>query len=475
MPPLTRPDHPSKIKLRPREAELIGETEVLVIGGGPAGIGAAIGAADAGAKVILVERYGFLGGNATAASVNNLMSYYTHHYEYKLHPEINFYPQDHGQGEPVIAGVLSQLVDRMVKRGGAIHPSLATGYVTPFDSEIFKKLAEEMLDQHQVKFLYYALASGIIGEKEPEGVILETKSGPLAIKSQIMIDCTGSGDIAAWAGAPYEIGRESDGLTQPISLMFSIVNFDPAAFEEYVKQHPDDWNGCQGLKNLIAQATRDGKLNMPREDVLIFGMPHDRELNINCTRINKVSGINVWDLTYAEYLGRQQMQQIEAFFQYYVPGFKDTYIAQSGPQVDVRETRRIMGEYKLTAEDVLNAHKFPDVIARGAYPIDIHTPDGRGTVLMRVPPGEAYDIPLRCLIPLKVDRVIVAGRCISGTHEAQGSYRIMPIDMATGQAAGVCAALSIKNHKTPRTLEYQIVQKELLRQGANLRDIKMNE
>jgi len=142
---------------------------------------------------------------------------------------------------------------------------------------------------------------------------------------------------------------------------------------------------------------------------------------------------------------------------------------QSGVNIGVRETRRILGEYQLTVDDVLGARKFDDAIARGAYPVDIHNPEGSGTVLKRLPPGEAYDIPLRCLLPRNTQRLIVAGRCISGTHEAHSSYRVMPIVMATGQAAGVCAAIASREGKTPREVSVRAVQRELLRQGASLR------
>src|SRR5690606_27987645 len=147
-----------------------------------------------------------------------------------------------------------------------------------------------------------------------------------------------------------------------------------------------------------------------------------------------------------------QMRQIMAFLKRYVPGFADAYLMQSGVNVGVRETRRIVGEYVLTADDLLGARKFDDVIARGSYPVDIHNPQGKGTVLKRLPPGEAYDLPLRALIPQRVENVLVAGRGISGTHEAHSSYRVMPIAMATGQAAGVCAALAAASDTPPRSV-----------------------
>jgi hypothetical protein len=301
-----------------------------------------------------------------------------------------------------------------------------------------------------------------------EGAVLETKSGPLAVRARVTIDCTGDGDAAVAAGAPCEIGR-ADGLVQPMTLMFRMVEFQRAAFEAYVAEHPKQWRGVHGLWDLVREATQAGELELPREDILFFATPHEREVSVNSTRVTRVLGTDVWDLSYAEWASRRQMRQIAEFLRRYVPGFDKSYVAQSGVNVGVRETRRILGDYQLTADDVLAARKFDDAVARGAYPIDIHNPKGSGTILRRLPPGEAYDIPLRCLLPRKVEGMLVAGRCISGTHEAHSSYRVMPIVMATGQAAGVCAAIAAQNNVSPRRVSVGAVQKELARQGASLR------
>ncbi len=467
MPALARPAAVERVPLPLRAATLAGETDVLVVGGGPAGLGAAIGAADAGARVILAERYGFLGGNATAALVMPLMSFHTQQRAAEKAGAATLLPTDHGPGEPVVAGVLKRLLERLVAVGGAIRPSLQTGYVVPFDPEWFKLVALELLDEAGVAYLLHAFASGVLGDGRVEGVVFETKSGPLAIRARVTVDCTGDGDVAVQAGAPFEIGR-ADGLVQPMTLMFRVVDFERAAFAEYVKAHPKDWRGVHGLWDLVRRASAAGELELPREDILFFATPHEREVSVNCTRITRVLGTDVWDLSYAEAEGRRQMRQIAAFFRKYVPGFERAYVAQSGVNVGVRETRRIVGDYTLSAEDVLQARKFDDAIARGAYPIDIHNPTGSGTVLRRLPPGEAYDIPLRCLLPQSTEGVIVAGRCLSGTHEAHSSYRVMPIAMATGHAAGVCAALAAKAGSALRAIDVAAVRGELERQGASL-------
>jgi hypothetical protein len=445
------------------------DADVLVVGGGPAGLGAALGAAGAGADVVLAERYGFLGGNATVALVMPLMSFHTQGLAGPARDEVRLLPTDHGEGEPVVAGALWTLLERLVAAGGAVWPSPETGYVVPFDPEDFKLVALDLLDDAGVRFLFHALASGVAPGPGSLRVVFETKSGPLVIDAQVVVDCTGDGDVAAAAGARYELGRADDALVQPMTLMFRMVEFEHPGFEAYIREHPEQWRGVHGLWDLIEQATRAGELRLPREDILFFATPHDREVSVNSTRVTDVPGTDVWDLTRAEWESRRQMREIVRFLRRRVPGFELAYAAQSGVAVGVRETRRVLGEYVLTGDDVLAARRFPDAIARGSYPIDIHNPTGSGTTLKRLPPGEAYDIPLRCLLPRRTERLLVAGRCISGTHEAHSSYRVMPIAMATGQAAGVCAALATKAGRPARDVPAAHVQHELLAQGASLR------
>ena len=469
MPALQRPSTVRHLTLPARRGTLAARTDVLVVGGGPAGIGAAMGAAAAGADVVLVERYGFLGGNATVALVMPWMSFHTQRPQPPRLGEANLMPTDHGKGEAVIGGTHIDVIQRLVADGGAVPPSRDTGYTVPFDPEVFKTTALDLLDEAGVHYLFHAFASGTLGGGEAEAVVFETKSGPLVIEAGAIVDCTGDGDVAAAAGAAYEVGRPADGLVQPMSLMFRMVEVDRSAFAAYVQQRPDQWRSVHGLWELIRQATAAGDLQLPREDILFFGTPHEREVAVNSTRVTDALGIDVWDLTRAEAVSHRQMRQISAFLRRYVPGFADAYVAQSGAGIGVRETRRVLGDYVLTGDDVLSARKFDDVIARGTYPVDIHNPTGSGTLLKTVPPGDAYDIPLRCLLPQGVDRLLTAGRCISGTHEAHSSYRVTPIAMATGQAAGVCAAMATTAGVAPRQLTVDLVQTELRRQGADLR------
>jgi hypothetical protein len=376
-------------------------------------------------------------------------------------------PTDHGEGEPVVAGVLWMLLDRLVRARGAITPTPDTGYTVPFDPEVFKLVTYDMLAGAGVKLLLHAFASDLVALPDAARVVFETKSGPVVIDADVVVDCTGDGDLAAAAGAPFEIGRPEDGLTQPMTLMFRIGHLDVDGFGAYVREHPDQWKGVHGLWDLIGAARDAGELDLPREDILFFATPHEGEVSVNSTRFGGL-GISVWDLTRAELAMHRQLASISQFLRTRVPGFESSYVIQSGVQVGVRETRRVLGDYQLTGQDVLDARKFPDVVARGAYPVDIHNPNGPGTILRRLPQGTSYDIPLRTLLPRDVDRLLVAGRCISGDHVAHSSYRIMPISMATGQAAGVCAALAARAGKPPREVPVAQVQRVLRAQGASL-------
>jgi hypothetical protein len=183
-----------------------------------------------------------------------------------------------------------------------------------------------------VKFLLHAFASDVVGRPRVGGVVFETKSGPVVVEASAVVDATGDGDVAALAGAPFELGRDPDGLVRPMTLIFRMVEFQRAAFEEHVRQHPDQWRGVHGLWDLVRRAAEAGELDLPREDILFFATPHEYEVSVNSTRVTRVLGTDVWDLTYAEWESRRQLRQLAAFFRRYVPAFERAYVVQSGTQ-----------------------------------------------------------------------------------------------------------------------------------------------
>jgi glycine/D-amino acid oxidase-like deaminating enzyme len=451
---------------------VLAETDVLVVGGGHAGLCAAAGAARAGARVFLVERWGFLGGSPTAGLMSPLMSFYRTMPSVRPPPPDALVPTKSGPAEPVVAGIFRELLDRLVAAGGAIEPSEETGHLTVFDAHVLRAVAFDLLDADGVDYLLYAQASGV--EKDGDavrGVVFDSKDGPFVIRAKAVVDATGDGDVAAFAGVPHSIGRPSDGLTEPVSLFFNVAGFDHATFSAYVRENPDDWHGgVQGLQKLIRQARDAGDLNPPGEHVMIFRTLHPEEVLIDFARVIDMRGANLFDMTRAEAESRRQLLEITAFLRKYVPGFRDAHATSAGATLVVRQFRRLEGVYTLTSKDVLGARKFADVVARGSYPIDVHQPDGKGTKLKPLPMGAAYDIPLRCLIPAKIDNLVLSGRCISGDTEAEGSYRINAICAATGHAAGVCAALSAATGRPPRAVAADAVQTELIRQKASLGD-----
>ncbi len=411
------------------------EHDVIVAGGGTAGVAAAVAAARNGADTILIERYGFLGGTMTAGLVNPFMTF-------------------HAGKEQIIKGIFQEIIDRLKDMDGYDEKTKA------FDNEVMKIVLDQMIKETGVKLLLHTyIADALVTKGNAiRGVEAYNKSGRQAVLGRVIIDATGDGDVAVMAGAPYEKGREEDGLTQPMTLNFRMGGVD-------VERMPSR----EKINKLFEEAKAKGEIKIPRENVLYFLTTRKGEIHFNTTRIVKVDGTKADDLTYAEIEGRRQMVELIKFLKEKVSGFENAYLMMSAVQVGVRETRRIIGEYVLTGEDIVKARKFSDVIARGSYPIDIHSPTGEGTIIKRLPPGESYDIPYRCIVPKKVENLLIAGRCISCTHEAQAAIRVIPIVVAIGQAAGTAAALAAKLHVSPREMDVSLLQETLKKQGAILR------
>jgi hypothetical protein len=416
--------------------EEIVRTQVLVCGGGPGGIAAAVSAARNGADVLLVERYGFLGGMATAGLVNPFMTWFA------------------GE-EQIIHGIFQEILDRLKAKGGMGGPR---GKGRSFDAEVFKFVADEICLESGVKLLLHSFASGVnVTGSRIDSVSLTSKPHGRTISADIYVDGTGDADVAYLAGVPCEKGRESDGLAQPMTLCFRMAGVDI-----------DRMASRDEINAAYLKAREQGRIDCPRENVLLFYTTRDGEIHFNTTRITHADGTDASDLTRAEIDSRKQVTQLVEFLRSEISGFENAYLQMTATQIGVRETRRIVGEYVMTVDDVLEGRKFPDCIARGSYPVDIHNPEGGGTVIRSLRPGESYDIPYRSIVPLEIDNLLIAGRPISTTHEAHSSIRIMPIVMAIGEAAGAAAALCVRDGLTPRELNVDSLRNALRAQGANL-------
>ena len=420
------------------EAPVSLTAEVIVCGGGPAGLCAAVAAAQEGADTLLIERYGFLGGMATAGLVNPFMPYYT-------------------GGEQIIEGLFQQIIDRLDAASGWSHRQDEWAR-DAFDPEIMKLVAQEMLQEASVRLRLHTM---VVDARSDSGhiqrILLASKSGLEAAEADLFIDATGDGDLAARAGAQYEQGRPEDGLSQPMTLMFRMTGVD----EERMPLREE-------INSRYDQAKAAGEIDNPRENVLWFYTTRRGEIHFNTTRVVKRDGTSAADLTAAELEARRQVQQMVNFLTAKVPGFSKAYLSSTGTQIGVRESRRILGEYVMTAEDVLGARKFADGIARGCYDIDIHSPSGTGTVIKSLPAGESYDIPYRCLCPRGFDNLLVAGRPISATHQAHSSVRVMSIAAAVGEAAGTAAAMCVAQGQSVAAVDVATLRKRLLERGASL-------
>jgi hypothetical protein len=442
--------------------------DVLVLGGGNAGCAAAIAAARHGARVLLIERYGFLGGTATAAMVGPWMTF-------------------HSGEERIVGGIAQEIVERLVRRGaspGHIHDS--SDYVptiTPFDPEIHKALLFEMMTEAKVDLLLHAwLLTGILDEERVVGASVATVGGGRTYAAGITIDATADAVAAHSVGVPTQQGDER-GRVQPASLMFRLSHVDLTKTATYVRMHADQMRtslkahertapaltAVAGLYELWTQAQEDHLVSVPREVVSFFISPYPDEVTVNMTRVTDIDPLDPDDLTRAEVAARGQVMQLLHFFRDRVPGFENARIAATGSQVGIRESRRIVGRYTLTARDVLEARQFDDAIARSAYPIDIHNPSGTGTTTHRLPPGSSYEIPYRCLVPENREQLLVAGRCISTTHEALASTRLTPTVMTLGQAAGTAAALAIERGQRVSAIDTNELRKRLGDDGVDLR------
>jgi len=440
--------------------------DVAVCGAGPSGITAALAAARNGAKTLILERYGFAGGASTAALVYPWMSFHSN------------------QGQQVIGGIAQEIVDALIELGGSpghLRDTIGFAYsITPYDFELYKALVDQLLADAGVEIRYHTLITAVNAEN---GYIqaLETagKEGKQRISAKVYIDSTGDGDVASAAGTPFVNGRRSDGRSQPMTMNFVMQGVDLEAVKDYMRHNPQEFHTgslIDELEHIPLTAVsgffdlwkRHGPTEVPRDRILFFAGIHPGEVIVNTTRMLNYDGTKTADLSKAEMEGRCQVGLLAEFCRAYLPGFRDSYLVRTPTQVGVRESRHILGLYTLTANDILQARRFPDVIARSGYPLDVHNPNNDTLESNTIHNGDAYDIPYRCLLPQQIQNLLINGRCASSTHTASSSARLTPSCMAIGQAAGTAAAIAVHNRVQPTQVPIEKLQGTLRRQGAIL-------
>lgn len=418
-----------------RETPVVAETDVIVAGAGPAGLGAAIAAARAGARVMVIEKHGCLGGMMTAGSVLNIRQYTD-------------------KQKQVIGGVAAEWAERLYAAGGASNLP-HEGLRVHIDPEIAKYVAQEWLLAEGVRFLLHSPIVEVVRQDDTvRGVIIENKGGRSAVLAPVTIDCTGDGDVVARSGAAYASRKAAD--LQPMTLTFLLAGHPgwPAGISSEVSQK---------AKAAVAAGTFPAS-----KPPTIFATAHPGVYYLNATRIPG-DCTNPEDLTHGEIEGRRQAKGIVDWLRANAPGFENSYMVATPPQVGLRESRRLAGVYELTRDDVTTYARHEDDVVHGHYYIDIHYP-GQGGEATPLEPGRSYGIPYRCLVPRRTDGLLAAGRCLSATPEALGSCRVMAICMAVGQGAGVGAALSVRGGTTPRQVLPAELRRTLLAQHVLLED-----
>jgi len=436
---------------------------VVVVGGGPAGIAAAVSAARRGAKVVLLERQGFLGGNLTAGLVGPCMTSYSLDGATQL-----------------IRGIFDEFVTRMVDLDGAIHPSktnagdkyasfITYGHdkVTPFEPEAAKLVANRMCLEAGVDIRFHAFVVDAVVEGDTVvGVIYADKEGLHHQRAAVVVDCSADGDVAAYAGNRFDYGRPEDGLAQPMTMFFRVSGVDDNVVENYVDDHPTE---PRVYAEIIDAARANGTFPVPRRSVGMYKTLKPGVWRINSTRLHGLDGTIAADVTKGEIEGREQANALMAFMRENFPGFENAELLDTAATVGVRETRRIVGQYELTLDDLQTGRHFDDVIAMCGYPVDIHDPTGAGGgTAPSWATANIYEIPFRSLVPRDRKGLLVAGRCMSASHEAMSATRVMPPAFAMGEAAGAAAALAISNDVDPRDLPVGTLQDSLVEHGAYL-------
>lgn len=454
---------------------LYGSYQVVVVGGGPAGIAAACAAAGRGAKTLLVERYGFLGGMWTAAHVAPFMT-------------------THFRDELVNAGLLTELIRRLKEVNGAIGPlncpyegnatSGTGGHLTIYDGEKMRSVLLDMLESAGVELLLHSFfTDSVMSGSKVRGIVVANKSGKEIVLADLVIDATGDADVAHSSGVPCRKG-DKDGKTQPMSLMYSVGGVDVPKVAAHVLSHKEDFawitvpeikepipEGLQqkhiafsGYYSLVEKGKKSGELHTGRSRLTIFTGILPGQVTMNATRVVNLDGTDAHHLTRAEIDTRKQAISITEYMKRHAPGFESSYLLSTPAQVGVRETRQIEGMVTLQKSDILTGTAFPDAVAKGAFPVDIHQPDGAGNTWEEI--QKPYSIPYAAMVPRAVDGLLAAGRCISASHEAMAGLRVTPICFSMGEAAGTAAAHAVRDKVEARNVNVEELRADLKAHGA---------
>ena len=405
-----------------KSVPVIGSYDVVVAGAGPAGICTAVAAARSGVNVALVERYGVLGGNLTAGYVGPILGMV-----------------GKGTMRDEVMDLLGVPDNDMIGETGVAH-----------DMEKAKRVLAEFVARENIDvFLQTPIVDGILEDMSLKGLVVMTKEGMRIIEGKVTVDATGDGDVAHFAGAPVEKGRE-DGLMQPVTLEFTLEGVDESRAITCIGDVDDVKLNGERFLDYCARCAKQGLLPKNLAAVRLHPTVRPGQRQVNTTQYNGADATRVQDLFAAEVELRRQIEILVKFFRENLPGYEKCWCMASGDTLGVRETRRVQGEYVITAKELAAGKRFWDVVVHKAeFIVDIHNPAGAGQAEDKIQYVVPYDLPYRCFVPLKVENLLTAGRCISGTHRAHASYRVMSICMAMGEAAGTAAALCIKEGCTP--------------------------
>ncbi|SCH31550.1 putative FAD-binding dehydrogenase [uncultured Ruminococcus sp.] len=432
------------------EIPVLMECDVLVVGGGPAGMAAAVGAAQAGANTVIMEQYGCLGGNITLSAVE----------------PPSWYRQEK---TTMPGGVGTEIEKRMIALDAAVRTSFRPSVGYSYDTEVFKYMADQMIKDYRITPLYHCL--GTIPYMQGHtvcGVITESKSGRTAVLAKRVIDCTGDGDIMARAGAPYEKGSPENGQLSAGTLKFFLTNVDIPKLEAAMDEDPmiRDPYVHKLFYKTFQKAINAGEKPLENSLNTMYYTPmppHDINVNL-ATYDRELDGTDVLSLTRSEIkLRKEVMKVIKRFHQYgNEEGLGKAKLRNFAMTVGVRETRRLVSEHRITGREILEGERFEDTV--GIFPIYM---DGEN--IKKIPyTDEYFQIPFRIIVPQKVENLLCAGRCVSCTRDAVPTTRQMDFCMVTGQAAGVASALSIQQETSSRSVSICSVQQELERQGVRV-------